>query len=82
MSSWILDRLITAEPQWELPTSRNLKSILETLNSQEDLGQGSEWDHDWINFFSFFKKRKNLLMVRKTKQLESHCKSSGGRNLD
>lgn len=26
--------------------STNLKSILENLNSHEDLGQGREWDHE------------------------------------
>lgn len=48
--------------------SRNLKSTLEILNSQEDLGHGSEWDHDLIIFL--FLREKNLVTVRKAKRAE------------
>lgn len=46
--------------------SRNLKSTLEILDSQEDLGHGSEWDHDLISFL--FLREKNLVTVRKAKR--------------
>lgn len=69
-------------PDWEGSThakSRNLKSILENLNSHEDLGLGREWDHELFPcLFVFFKEKKSS-DGRLKEQLESYCNSSGGR---